>query len=78
MLEATASSRERDDQNLENRVEAGLQLEALLDNRDQDVDRDGDPDLGLHRVLGGSVERLDVQVLLNPFEEQLHLPAAAV
>ena len=36
--------------------------------------RYGDPDLGLHRVLAGAVERLDSEVLLNPFEEQLHGP----
>jgi hypothetical protein len=34
--------------------------------------------LRLHRVLGEAEERLDAQVLLDPLEEQLDLPAAAV
>ena len=29
-------------------------------------------------VLGGSVERLDAQVLLDPLEEEFDVPAAAV
>jgi uncharacterized protein YfiM (DUF2279 family) len=34
--------------------------------------------LGFNRVLAGSIERHDAQVLLDPFEEQLNLPAAFV
>ena len=32
----------------------------------------------LHRVLAGAAESLDSQMLLDPFEEQLHLPALGV
>ena len=35
-------------------------------------------DLGLHGMLARAIERLDPQVLLDPFEEQLDLPAAPV
>ena len=45
---------------------------------DQDIDADGDPDLSLHGVLGGAVEGFDAQVLFDPFEEQLDLPALLV
>src|SRR5262249_29221551 len=37
-----------------------------------------DPNLGLDCVLAGTKECLDSQMLLDPLEEQLHLPAALV
>lgn len=46
----------------------------LLDNGDEHVHCDGDPDLGLHRIFRGPVELLDAKMLLHPFEEKLHLP----
>src|ERR1035438_9934891 len=42
------------------------------------LDRDRDPDLRLHGVLAGAIERLDSQVLLDPFEEQFYLPTGLV
>ena len=52
---------------------------ALLDDGDEDVDRDGNPDLRLHRVLRRAVELLDPKMLLDPLEEEFrHLPAAFV
>ena len=59
-------------------VEAGLQAEPFADDGDQNVDADGDPDLGLDRVLAGAEKALDTQMLLDPFEEQFHLPALLV
>ncbi len=53
-------------------------MEPLLDDGNQHIHRDGGPDLGLHRILGGPVEGLDPQVLLDPLEEQLDLPPALV
>ncbi len=53
-------------------------METLSDDGHEDVDGDGDPDLGFDGILGGTVEALDPQVLLDPFEEQLDLPAALV
>ena len=67
-----------DAQNLENCVEALLQMQPLLDDRHQYVNRDRDPHLGLHGVLGSSEERLDPQVLLDPPEEEFHLPPLLV
>src|SRR5659263_267328 len=67
-----------DAENLETGVEALLQMQPLLDDRHQDVDRDGDPHLRLHGVLGSSEERLDPKVLLDPPEEEFHLPPLLV
>jgi len=55
-----------------------MKPQTLLDDSYQHVDGDGDPDLGLDRILGGTIKCLDPQVLLDPFEEQLDLPAAFV
>ena len=60
-----------DAQNLENCVEAPVQVQPLPDDGYQDVDRDGDPHLRLHGVLRGPEERLDPEMLLDPPEEQL-------
>jgi hypothetical protein len=53
-------------------------LQLLFDNSDEHVGGDGTPDLRLHGVLAVSQKTLDSQVLLDPFEEQLHLPAVLV
>ena len=53
-------------------------MKSLLDDGNEDVGGDGDPDLGLDRVLRSSKKDFDPQMLLDPFEEQLYLPAAAV
>ena len=67
-----------DTENLEDCVEPGLEIEAFFDDGDENVHRDGDPDLGFDSVLGSAEEALDAQVLLDPFEEQFDLPAAFV
>src|SRR5579863_8179116 len=59
-------------------MQRGIQTELLLDDGNKHVDGNGDPDLRLYRVLGGAVEAFDEQVLLDPFEKELDLPAALV
>ena len=54
------------------------QMQAFLSNGDQHVSADRDPDLRFDSVLVGAIKRLDAQVLLDPFEKQLNLPALAV
>jgi len=54
------------------------QMQAFLSNGDQHVSADRDPDLRFDSVLVGAIKRLDAQVLLDPFEKQLDLPALAV
>ena len=65
-------------QNLQKCVERKLQRQLLLDDRHEDISRDGDSDLRPYRVLRSSVERLDPQVLFDPAEEKLYLPAKFV
>ena len=55
-----------------------MEAEPLFHDGHQHVDRHGDPDLGFDGVLGSSIEGLDAQVLLDPLEEQLDLPARFV
>jgi len=68
----------RDAQNLQKSVERDRQRQFLLDDGRQDINRDGHPDLYLHRIFGGSVKCLDPEVLFDPAEEQLDLPAELV
>ena len=67
-----------DAQNLEDFVEILWQIELLFQDGDQHINAHGDPDLCLHRVGRGAEKALDVQILFDPFEEQLDLPAAFV
>jgi hypothetical protein len=55
-------------------VEGHAELQSLPDDGDQHVDRHGDPYLWLHGILGGPIELLDPEVLLDPLEEKLRLP----
>ena len=53
-------------------------MKLLLDDGNEHVGGYGAPNLRLHRVLARAQEFLDAQMLLDPFEEQLHLPAILV
>ena len=53
-------------------------MKLLFNDSDQHIGGHGTPDLRLHRVLARAQKALDAQVLLDPFEEQFHLPAALV
>ena len=50
----------------------------MLDNSHKAVDSDGCTDLYLDSVLGSPPEFLNLEVLLEPLEEQLHLPSVLV
>jgi len=43
-----------------------LNAKTLPDDRDEDVNGNSDPDLGLHGVRAGPIEGLDSEVLLDP------------
>lgn len=49
-------------------------LEVVLDNSDETVCDNGDMDLNTYSIVALSPERLDSEVLLDPFEEQFDLP----
>ena len=55
-----------------------VQAQPFLGYSDQHVSANRDPQLRLHRVLAGAKERLDLQVLLDPLEEQLDMPTLAI
>ena len=55
-----------------------IQFQRLFDDGDQHVRSDRSPYLRLDRVFGCPKERLDTQMLLDLFEEQLDLPALFV
>ena len=52
---------------------ASRAVRAFLDDADQQVDRNGNPDLGLDCILPGSEEGLDPQMLLDLFEQQIYI-----
>ena len=67
-----------DAEDLQDFAQTQRYFQFLLDNRYQDVNADGNPDLSLHGILGRAEKRLDTQVLLDPFEKDFDSPAALV
>lgn len=59
-------------------MKALLDSQALPYDRNDHVDRHGDPDLALHGVLRGAEERLYPKVLLDPLKKEFHLPPGTV
>lgn len=53
-------------------------LEVVLDNGNEAVANDGDMYLYAHCILRFSPESFDLEMLLDPLEEQLHLPPILV
>ena len=49
-----------------------------LEPNQEQVSDQGGPDLDEHGILGGAIKCLDFQVLLDPFEEEFDLSAAAI
>src|SRR5690625_45375 len=59
-------------------MQRNLKIEPFFDDGDQHVHGDGNPNLRFHGVLACAIEALDSQVLLDPLEEQLDLPALPI
>src|SRR4051812_48429602 len=55
-----------------------LEVKVMLEAMDQQQHDHRDPQLSLDRVGRGPKERLDVQVLLHPFEQQLDPPSLSI
>ena len=53
-------------------------MKLLFNNGDQHVSGDSASDLRFHRILAVADETFDTQMLLDPLEEQLDLPAVFV
>ncbi len=64
--------------NLGDSAHALVDSGGLVENSHHHVDAYGDPDLGFHSVLAQPVKGLDPQILLDPLEEELDLPASLV
>jgi len=64
--------------NLENSAHTLINPETLIETSDHKVGGDRGPNLGLDGVLTEPEKRLDSQILLDPLEEQLDLPAGFV
>lgn len=54
------------------------EVQSLPGDDDDEIDADGDPDLRLDGVEGVAEEMFDRQILLDPLEEGLDLPAFAI
>ena len=53
-------------------------MQPFFQQGDEQVNGEGTPDLGAHRVGAGAVKCFDAQRLLEPFEKQFDLPATAI
>ena len=53
-------------------------LGSVFDESDERKSDHGDADLSHHCIQRGTQKGFDLEVLFDPFEEQLHLPAAFV
>ena len=65
-------------QNLQKGVERHLERQALLNDGHEDVNRYGNPDLRLHRVLRSPIKCLNPKVLFDPAKKQLYSPAQLI
>ena len=68
----------RDSNNLKDFIDAAFQSHIVLYYCHKTVSNYGTIDLDSHGILRGAPKLLDAQVMLNPFEEQLHAPSVAV
>jgi len=55
-----------------------LAVELLSGDGNQDINADGNPNLGLDGILGVAVEAFDVEVLFDPFEEEFDTPTGTI
>ena len=65
-------------ENLQDFAQTQFDFQFLLDNRYQNVNADGNPDLSLHCVLGYAKKCFDTKILLDPFEKDFYLPTGLV
>ena len=67
-----------DAQDLEDFAHARRAVRFLLEDCHEDVDAQRNPYLSLDRVVGVAQKGFDPQILLDPLEKQLDLPATAI
>ena len=59
-------------------MEAAFQIQTFFDDRNQHINRNGNPNLGSDRIFRCSIEGFDPQMLLDPSKEQFHLPTTSI
>jgi hypothetical protein len=52
-----------------------VQIQGLLHNNQENINGDGNPDLSFDCIFNNTIKILDSEMLLDPFEKQLDLPA---
>ena len=65
-------------ENLQDFAQTQFDFEFFLDNCNQNINADGNPDLSLHSVYAGAEKCLDSKVLFDPFEKDFYPPTAFV
>ena len=65
-------------QNSHDLHDRATKLEVMLNDSDDTVCDDGNMNLNAHGIVTLSPERLDLEMLLDPFEEQFDLPSVLV
>jgi len=68
----------RNAENLQDFAQTTINSQLLLQDGYQHVNADRNPNLCLHGIDRRAIERLDPKILLDPLEEQFHLPATFV
>ena len=69
---------QRDSKNLKHFIDTPLQLHIVMYDCNKAISNYGTVYLDAYCILRCSPEFLDAQMLLDPFEEQLHAPSVAV
>jgi hypothetical protein len=59
---------------LQDFAERTIDGESLFDDSDEHINRNSNPDLGLHCILGSPIKSFDSKILFDPFEEEFDLP----
>jgi hypothetical protein len=70
--------KKRDAKDLQNRKETAIKVQTFPDNGDEQINRDGGPDLSFDGIFGGAVERFNSEMLFDPTEEQFDLPTTPI
>ena len=65
-------------QNAHDLEHGSVQMQVVLDDGDEAIRDNGNMDLYSYGILGVAPKPFDAQMLLDPLEKQLHLPAVAV
>ena len=69
---------ERTAENSHDLYDRSSQLEVMLNDTNEAICDDGNMNMNTYSIVALSPERLDLEMLLNPFEEQFNLPSVFI